>query len=294
MKLLNSPLLKSQTLRRLGTGQRSGSNSGQALIEYLLIVIISVTLVTSLAVSIFRPLGQFINDLNRKYVQCLLETGELPQLSSQEQGVICFDELPSFAGVDENGNPLGSGTDDGGRLDKKDALATRDGQTTNAGGGSGAGGSGRGSGGGRLGRSGRAGTESRPRKVTTIPVSQEFDEGSGFFSSSNGGGGGYRIRRKKQRQIAIASMTEYDRRNLEKTIERTSSVPVSADEGFTTPRKKKVSVKPPPPKKTEEDLKVDVGFGKYFKIFFLIIFILFVVIVFGGQAFQISKNWGNN
>lgn len=277
----------------MGTGQTSGSESGQALIEYLLIVIVSVTLVVSLAMAVFQPLGNFVNDLNRKYVQCLLETGELPQLSSQEENVICFDEFPTFAALDENGNPISPGADSAGQLEKKDALATTDGQTSNVGG-AGAGSSGSGyAGSSSRGRRGRAGTESRANKVVTIPVSQEFDEGSGFMSSSQGGGG-YRIRKKKQRQIAITGLMDADRREIEKKIERSQTRAVSSDEGFTTPRKKKVAVKPPPPKMVESDIKVEMGFGKYFKIFFLIIFVLFVVIIFGSQAMQISKNWSGS
>ena len=284
--------LRCQKLLTLGTRPRSGSNSGQALIEYILIVVISVTLVASLAIAVFKPVGNFIDNLNRTYVQCLLETGELPQLSSQEQNVVCFDELPSFGALDENGNPIEPGQN--GELGELNSSATRDGQTSDSSGGSSynprsSGFAGSNS---RL-RRGGAGGESRARKTVTIPVDQEFDEGSGFMKAG-ASGGGYRIRRKKQRQIAVASLTESERREVERKAERSQSRTVSNNEGITTAKKKKVTVKPPEQKIKEQELQVEMGFGGYIKIFLIIIFILFIVIVFGSQAMQISKNWGGN
>jgi hypothetical protein len=274
----------------MGTSLRSGSDSGQALIEYILIVVISVTLVVSLGVAVFQPIGNFLDNLNRTYVQCLLETGELPQLSSQDQSVVCFNELPTFGALDENGNPIQPGQE--GSLGQTNSQATRDGQSSDSGSGgavttrsSGFAGSN-----GRPNRS-RAGGETRAGKTVTRPVNQEFDEGSGFMRV-NSSEGGYRIRRKKQRQIAVASLTESERRQVERKGERSLSRAVSNDEGFTDiKKKKKVNVKPPP-EKNKQETEVEMGFGKYLKIFILIIFTLFVVIVFGSQAMQISKNWG--
>ena len=293
MGLNNFPLIKSQKSLRLGRGHKSSmSNSGQAVVEYMLLIFVSVTLVVTLATSVFQPLGQFVDNLNRLYIQCLLETGELPQLSSEEESTVCFEEMPQFAALDSEGNPISrDGSSASGSGARNEAVANRDGQTSNVGG---AGGTARvNRAGGGIGASRRsASPEGRSDKTTVLPVDQSFNEGSGYFSASTSSGGN-RVRPRKTRKVAVASLTDYEKRKLERTLEKTQTLPSGNDEGFTQ-TKKKIIVKPPPPPKSTDDLKIDLGYGHYIKMFLLIIFILFVIIVFGSQAFQLSKNWGNN
>ncbi len=294
MKLISSPLIKSQNPSRLGRGHwSSNSNAGQAVLEYILMVVVGVTLVVSLSVAIFQPLGQFVDNLNREYIKCLLETGELPQLSSEDQNVVCFDEIPSFVALDAEGNPLApGGAGQGGGNQRAESAANRDGQTTESNGGRTVRSNYRG-GGRRSSNSSRAGSERGASKTTVIAVNQEFEEGGGFFSSQSGSGRGS-ARRKKTRKVALSSLTEYDRQKVERSLEKSKSTPVSSDEGITQARKKKVLVKPPSEKKVLAEISVPVGYGHYLKIFIIIILILFIIIVFGSQAYQMSKNWGNS
>lgn len=287
------PLLKSQIYRILGRGHWSSksNNGGQAVIEYMLLIFIGVTLVVTLALSVFQPLGQFVDSLNRLYIQCLLETGELPQLSSDNQSTVCFEELPRFAALDENGNPISKdGSTRNGR-EKNEAQATREGQSTNS---SGSGYSRPIRTGGGVGVSrGNASPELGPSKTTIIPVDQSFNEGTGFMASSSDNQGN-RNRSKKTRKIATDSLTDYDKKNLEKTLKKTQKSTSSDDEGFTQTKNKKIIIKPPAVVKTTDDIQIDTGYAYYFKMFLLLIFILFVIIVFGTQAYQLSKSWGNN
>lgn len=287
-------LLKSQIYRILGRGQWSSksNNSGQAVIEYMLLIFVSVTLVVTLAMSVFQPLGQFVDNLNRLYIQCLLETGELPQLSSDNQSTVCFEELPRFAALDENGNPISNDGSSRNRREKNEAVATRDGETSNSVGG------GRGvrpirTGGGVGVSRGNASPELGPSKTTVMPVDQSFSEGSGFMASSSDSQGS-RTRSSKIRKIATDSLTDYDKKNLEKTIKKTQKTTTSDDEGFTQAKKKKIIVKPPVISKVTDDIQIETGYAHYFKMFLLLIFILFVIIVFGSQAYQLSKSWGSN
>jgi hypothetical protein len=256
-------------------------------------VVVGVTLVVSLALSVFQPLGQFVDNLNREYIKCLLETGELPQLSSEDQNVVCFDEIPSFAALDAEGNPLPpGGAGQGGDGERAESAANRDGQTTESNGGRTVRSNYRG-GSRRSASSSRAGSERGASKTTVIAVNQEFEEGGGFFSSQSGSGRAS-ARRKKTRKVALSSLTEYDRKKVERTLEKSKNTPVSSDEGFTQARKKKVLVKPPTEKKVVAEISAPVGYGHYLKIFIIIILILFIIIVFGSQAYQMSKNWGNS
>jgi hypothetical protein len=294
MGLNNIPLLKSQNIMRLGRGQWSSKsdNRGQAVIEYMLLIFVSVTFVVTIALSVFQPLGQFVDSLNRLYIQCLLETGELPQLSSQDDSTVCFEELPRFAALDENGNPVSSeGSSRRGR-DRNEAVANRDGQTSNASGGVRSTRPSRTGGGVGVSR-GNASPEPGPDKTTIIPVDQSFNEGSGFMASSSDSQSG-RTQQRKTRRIAVDSLSEYDRQNLERNIQKNQKTSTSENEGFTQTQKKKIIVKPPPVEKKMENIQAETGFGYYFKMFLLLIFILFIIIVFGSQAYQLSKSWGSN
>jgi len=295
MKLISSTFIKSQNPGGLGRGHWSSKSiAGQAVLEYILMVVVGVTLVVSLSVAIFQPLGQFVDNLNREYIKCLLETGELPQLNSEDQNVVCFEEIPSFTAVNSDGNsPTPRGDNPNSRNDEQARSdANREGQTTESNGGRTVRSNYRGD--GRSSRSSsRAGSEGGAGKTTVIAVNNEFEEGSGFFSSQ-AGSGQVGTRGKKTRKVAISSLTEYDRKKVERTLEKSNSTPLTGDEGITQARKKKVIVKPPANKEVIEEVKVEIGFGHYFKIFIAIILILFIIIVFGSQAYQMSKNWGNS
>ena len=51
---------------------------GQAVVEYILIIIVSITLISALATKLIKPLSKFMENYAGKYVECLLETGDLP------------------------------------------------------------------------------------------------------------------------------------------------------------------------------------------------------------------------
>ena len=57
---------------------------GQAYVEYLLILIVTLTLLLGLMLQFFKPLQGFLKDYMGTYVQCLLETGELPAISGED------------------------------------------------------------------------------------------------------------------------------------------------------------------------------------------------------------------
>ncbi len=75
--------VKKTPLSRLGSF-RLRNNQGQALIEYVLMLVIIVSLVLMLMTQIFKPFGDFIQSYMGSYVGCLLEYGELPSLGYPE------------------------------------------------------------------------------------------------------------------------------------------------------------------------------------------------------------------
>jgi len=77
------------------------NNSGQAIIEYVLMLIISVSLILTLVTQIFKPMEKYMQAFMGDYVQCLLETGALPSFggdsvpNAQDMGCV----MPNFQDV---------------------------------------------------------------------------------------------------------------------------------------------------------------------------------------------------
>src|SRR6516165_1280679 len=65
-----------------------GPASGQAVIEYLLVVTVTVIIIAALAEKMFKPMDQFVQSIMGDYIACLLETGELPILSAPDDGTM--------------------------------------------------------------------------------------------------------------------------------------------------------------------------------------------------------------
>ncbi len=299
MKCFHRPLIKSQKNQGFGRAYWSSfprDSKGQAVIEYLLIVCVVVILMYSLVTTVFKPLSEFVDRFNRVYVQCLLETGELPLLHSEEEQTICGEVFPTLVLLDDQGNPIppakGKGEDD--NRENNTGNADRSGSES----------------GSEARSSAVSGAPPRNRKstllrnamrskgnaqpevasnVTNIPV-DEFNAGNGYMnmSSSNAYGGN---RRQRTRKIAIDGLMEFERKKLEREKQKVSTRPVSGDESFTGSAKKKIVVKPPPAKAPELNDDIGGGFGFYLRILIIVFIIAFLFILLGGQALQISKNW---
>lgn len=298
MKSFHCPLLKSQKNQGFGRAYRSSfrNSRGQAMIEYLLVVVVSITLLSTLAIAVFKPLGNFVDALNRVYIQCLLETGELPGLKNGSS-TECAAQMPQWGDAAGGDSSTGGGQGAG----KGSAKNSTDNADTSGSGASDA----EDTAGGRTAASNinrktsvisngiRNQTSSRgeagAKASTTIPVEQ-FEEGNGFMNLSSPAAEARR-RAQKTKQIALSGLIEAERKKIEREAQKVSSVPVNENESFTLAQKKKVIVKPPPERKIAEEENVNMEFGFYFKIFFMIIIILFIIILLGGQAMQISKNW---
>jgi hypothetical protein len=270
-------------------------NSGQALIEYILMVVVTIILLVGLTFAFFTPLQDFLARLNNTYIKCLLETGELPRVGTDAEG-ICDAEIPSFEAKDIPGGS-GIGASSGG----SNTAENEKGESSSADGDSGTDASGSGSGAAAaraasrksslirdgLRTRGGAKPELGQGKTTNIPVDR-FEAGEGFQSSNPNSQISSR-NRQKARKIDLSGLTEYDRRKIENEKDKSRSIAVDS-ESFTQTRNKKLIVKPPEAKKMEETEDSQTDFGYYFKIFFFIIILLFIIILMGTQAMQLTNN----
>ncbi len=286
---------KSQRLRDFRRSRQSGlviEIKGQALVEYLLMVVVMVIFVVGLALAFFAPLGDFLARLNNTYIRCLLETGELPKVGT-DTAAVCDAEIPKFEGK----NLDGSVRNDNNKIDNRSENARGESSADGSGavedslGGSS---SPRGRQSAMLRNSFRSKPSARAEgggsKTTNIPI-DEFNGGEGFVNPNGAGrfgGNG----QKKTKKVDISGLTEFDRKKIEREKEKNRAIAVDS-ESITQTRSKKLIIKPQPEKKPQDDLNVQTDFSAYFKIFFFIVIILFIIILMGGQAMQMTNSSDN-
>lgn len=277
---------------------RLNNNQGQALIEYVLMLIITVSIVIALMNQIFKPFGDFVDNYMGKYVSCLLEYGELPSFGSEVPSAVEDDSECNKRfqkGSLANGRPPaagrgGSGSDgEKGDSSKEGASAGTSDDSSGGGSGTYAGSSSRG--GSRFVNSGRrpsSGVESGDAQAGGKVVEIALEGGgSGGFFKSRGGGGSYYQGGRKTASVPITGLTEAEKKKLQKKAEGTAKI-IKVDETIAQDPKK--TVVKPPELKTELPPEEPLTIGNFIRYLFIAALIIALVIFIGGQALQMSKS----
>jgi hypothetical protein len=118
---------------------------GQAVLEYILLMIVIMVTVVSIFMAFSRSTQEFISNYWGAYFQCLLETGELPTLGSDDNSTAeCDESFQPFtlaAGrppINNNANAdSGSGSDGNGNNSNNNSDNPGDVASSSAGGGGG-------------------------------------------------------------------------------------------------------------------------------------------------------------
>ncbi len=264
------------------------SNRGQGVIEYILVLFVTVGLILGLMYQFNDAFRKYAQNYFGDYLACLLETGELPGLGSADLNSVCAAEFVDFS--IENGKPLigagfgGSGSD----KDLKDQSNSKSSKSSE--------GADSGSGqyvsqspsrsGSRFSSSGQSGrynpSDSSFGKKgkgiytgssdTSIP-----DSALNKGSSSNVGvnmDGGFYIQRENQ---------EEDRSdNANKIAVKNNSAKNKQLERMRVNRKPAAAAQP----------DADVGFtlGNFLRFLLIAAIVIALVIFLGGQFMQISKS----
>lgn len=271
---------------------RLSGQSGQALIEYVLMLIISVSLVLALMSQIFEPFQKFIQSYMGDYVSCLLETGELPSLGGDDTALAdqgCDtkfvkatwkDGRPSSNTGGSSSNTDSTSNHDTSPSDSDSSSGSSSNSNRYAGSNSRNGGryfstpSSRGS-----GIDGDAGAN---KKVVEIALD---GGGSGsFFSKSSSSS----VARQQQKTtyVPITGLTDAEKKKVEK--KEANKQRLVAGEGFAPPPKK-TSVKKPEPKPLAEEKEDSFTIGNFIRILFIAAIVIALLIFIGGQALQMSK-----
>lgn len=268
------------------------NNSGQALIEYVLILVITVSLILALIYQVFKPFQTFMQSYMGAYVQCLLETGELPSFGYDGAAINEEGCNAKFAAASWNKGrpPLGEGGSSG----DQSSSSTRNNSSSSSDS-SGSSSSGRYA--GSQSRNGRS-IFRTPRAAArgvgdggpsgkVVEIALDGGGAGGFFKGSTGGG--YVRPARKITAVGITGLTEDEKKKLAKKAEGGGKQMVVQD-GLTPPVKK-IAVKKPEPKPQIEAEEQGFTIGNFIRFLFIAALVIALVIFIGGQALQMSKSF---
>ena len=272
------------------------------MIEYILVIVVTVVIILGLMDKMYRPLGLFIESFMGTYIGCLLETGELPHLGNtteDEDSGECKYALPWGGGSDGEGpnaqarsNRGRSGSDSEGQEDKdtgggggansiRQASVRRGssprrtvvGQASPLRFGS-------------MGSDAPAGAGGGAR--TTVTPIEGGSRGGGYFGSS----GGVRIIRQRSRYIAITGDMEAQIARAKKADEKKRPTTTRVEGGgFSRPKR---AVFAPPEQTKRETAEIQGGgldIAMIVKYVLIAGIIILLIVLIGGQLLQVSKNW---
>lgn len=262
----------------------SSKESGQAVIEYILVLIVVVSILLGVMWQFNDGFRKFTNSYFGDYLACLLELGELPALGGPTSGQ-CHYEWPDGKSPS---NPDGSKTAGGDDNKGKDSSSppSKSSSANNGGGG----GSGAAESVGRFGSNySGASRDGRPATVVMGQVktdsytgSTEATSGKRADTAANKGGslevvdqsGGvidpFEQRKVKEDKVAVAKGTVADNLRSKKTRVTINRKVASTD---------------------YQDKDKAFGFGDWMRWLLIAAIIVALVVFFGSQAMSISKSW---
>lgn len=276
------------TVKNSPTLSRLGNNRGQSIIEYTLILIVTVAILLLLMQVMFKPFGEFISNYMGKYTACLLEYGELPSLGSETPSEVDEDsecdkqfQVASW----QRGRPPAP---QGGTTSSTQGKTTTTRRETGGSAGSYAGSSSRGgSSNVNIGRRPSGGVEGggSRRNGKALEITLDNNGSGGFFRSARGES--WSISSQRTRSVGLTGLTEAEKKELQKKADGTAGVLKTGE--TIKPPTKKMKVKPPPLKETVLEEK-PFTLGNFIRYLFIAAIIIALVVFIGGQALQMSKN----
>lgn len=289
---------------------------GQGTIEYLLLLVITISMVLLAMANLFKPMQAFMQNFMGTYVACLLSSGELPAIRSENTlkdaepkcnfSLVAGNATVGNGSNSNSNNPGNTGSNGNKNDDTNNSNNAKDGKDKATGDGS------NDSGNSSPGSNTYAGSRSRRSAFGSGPFlrnSADSTRGSDEMAGDGGkryinnldrnGNDRYFQSRKRTTQVAVRNgrglalngMMEDEQKKQERKIQTQPRVLPKNSEEFSVPGKKSL-LKPPPPRekiliKQEDET---FTFGNFLKYIIIAIILLLIFILGGGQAFEMSKS----
>lgn len=268
----------------------SRNQSGQAVIEYILVLIVVVSILLGAMWQFNDGFNKFTKSYFGDYIACLLELGELPALGGTSSGQCTYE---AFTPGTSPTLGAGTGGDDG--KDGKDGKGDKSPNTSNndsASGGSGSGSSGSGAAesSGRFG-SNFAGSSRQGRPSVVVIGTAKDDTYTGSTESSNG-----KSTRLSGPRTANVELIDQSGGVIDPFEERkVKSAPVSIAKDSRADqlksKKQRVDITRKVAAADLKDKDTKLSFSDFLKWLLIAAIVLAIIVFVGGQALQIGKSW---
>ncbi len=262
------------------------NEDGQGVIEYLLILIVVVSIIIGVISQFNRAFGYFVESYMGGYVSCLLETGELPNLGSEQRAeAICDIEYEPFSLA--NGRPEVEGTAGDGKAGAGAGASqgSRRGQRKSGRVTAGRGGGANGISGINDGGSGSASERNKNGQAKRVKAGGG-EGGDKFFSANTGQS---LVQRKKHRRIKAMAGEFFSDQQKKKKKEEEKRVVAQTEEEESGSKPKRVPLNISKKEKKIEEKEEGFSFGYLIKLLIIIVVALGVIIFVGNQALSIIK-----
>lgn len=255
--------------------------------EYVLLLVITVSLILSLTNQFFKPFGAFVNNYMGDYISCLLETGEFPTTgnspNSQSECDFKFDPAtfkdgrqPASGGSASDGNSSGR---------KKSGQ----GDNSSAGAGSYAGSAGQRASNLNSGPPSRGNGDSGGGQTKVVEISIGSTPEAGFNARSSSSAFGVNGGAARGAQVITYGITGSDQKKHEDD-KKGGTRTIASEGSYRSP--KKMTLKPPSKDAVlKEDKNEELNIGDYFRYLLIAAIIILLIAVIGGQAARLTKSW---
>jgi cobalamin biosynthesis Mg chelatase CobN len=277
-------------VEKLKKRSRFYDSSGQSVVEYVLILVVTVSLVIGLGTQIFKPLQGFLKSYMGDYVACLLETGELPSLGSQDAKAALQDQgcnaQFAAASIGSGRPPKASSNSSSSSSESKSASSGSSSSSSDSKSGGSSSSASRGGSSSSFGK-GAGGMENsvgKNGKVAELPMPP--GEESSFMNRRGSWGSSTVAPGTKKTSIGITDLVDEEKKKLEK--KENANRTIASGEGLAG-RTKKFNIQKQEPKIAAEEDE-PFTFGSFFKFLLIAAIIIALFVVLGSQALNISKS----
>jgi hypothetical protein len=277
-------LFKSFCWPKVGKVSHFRSQSGQAVLEYILILVVVVGIALGVLYQLNTALKKYVQSYFGDYVACLLETGELPGLGGDTgaSAESCNALYEPFSL--QNGRPLkessNASSSDGNDRSSRNSSGSSSGRSS----------------GSRTTRNNVTLNADRPRgdQVAAGTVGRNKRPELRGSSGLDGDPSGYTTKKLRDGS-AMKISTKFKTNDGKDKNSGSRKIDMKSKMGGRS--SKKIAVDMDKFKRQTasiSDTNLELSFGDYLRYILIFAIIIVIIVFFGGQLFQLRKSWEKN